>query len=321
MDFIAIALQRGITALLLFVAAGCGRNVKTIPPVLEGISLLGDTLWAVPVPIQGGRERVSRLQEARERLNHTPGNFQAAYDVARYTADLGRFSQAIGLYGDAASMGGLDPRPYARRGELNLLLRRIDRGYSDLRTADRLNTGDPLSDQQVSPSGEMVPRNYQNVIPHLLGIALLVRGDGVRAVESFTQSAAHVETLREAIEATLWFRAGQPGTEFPGTLPTRFRSATNAMIRNATRGVGTGGCPVVTGNLVDGNLVCFVHGSRLLADGRREEAVTAFDLIRRRSHWSTPAYLVAEAALARLQGESDFITRTGTRKGDQGRQR
>jgi hypothetical protein len=46
---------------------GCGRNVKTIPPVLEGISLLGDTLWSVPVPILGGRERVSRLQESATR--------------------------------------------------------------------------------------------------------------------------------------------------------------------------------------------------------------------------------------------------------------
>jgi tetratricopeptide (TPR) repeat protein len=316
---LGVAPQRGIAALLLFVVAGCGRNVKTIPPVLEGISLLGDTLWSVPVPIQGGRERVTRLQEARERLNHTPGNFQAAYDVARYTADLGRFSQAIELYGAAASMGGLDPRPYARRGELYLLLRRIDRATSDLRTADRLNTGGPLSDQQITPGGEMLPRNYQNVIPSQLGIASLVRGEGTRAAEYFKQSSSYVESLREAIQATLWFRASQPGSDFPATLPARFRSAINAMVRNATGGVGTGGCPAVTGNLVDGDLVCFVHGSRLLADGRREEALTAFDIIRRRSHWSTPAHLVAEAALARLQGESDVITKEGTRKGSPGR--
>jgi hypothetical protein len=125
----------------LLALAACGGGVRTIPPVLEGFSLLGDTLWSVPVPVQGGRERVTRLQDARERLNQAPGNFPAAYDVARYTADLGRFSQAIELYGAASSMGGLDPRPYVRRGELYLLLRKIDRAVSDLRTAGRLYGG------------------------------------------------------------------------------------------------------------------------------------------------------------------------------------
>ncbi|HKP30085.1 MAG TPA: hypothetical protein VJU15_11815 [Gemmatimonadales bacterium] len=290
--------------------------MKTIPPTLEGFSLLGDTLWSVPVPVLGGRERVSRLQDARERLNQAPGNFQAAYDVARYTADLGRFSQAIELYGTASSMGGLDPRPYARRGELYLLLRKLDRGLSDLRTAGRLYSGfagDSLAEQQVTATGEMIPRNFSYMIPNLLGIAYSLRGDSARSVDYLNESALHVESLREAIQVTLWFRAAQPHAEFPGTLPTRYRSATTAMIRNSIRLNAAAGCPIITGTMIDGDLECYVHAERLLASGKRDEAVSAFELVRRRSHWSSPAHLAAEAALARLHPDSD--AGVGSRRG------
>ena len=151
--------------------------------------------------------------------------------------------------------------------------------------------------------GEMVPRNFANVISNLLGITSLVRGDNARAAGYFRDGAATVESLREAIQVTLWFRASQPGTEFPTTLPRRFQGATRSMLANATRGTGGNGCAPVTGNLVDGDLVCLVYGSRLLAEGRREEAASAFELIRSRSHWSSPAHLAAEAAIARLVGE------------------
>ena len=188
--------------------------------MLEGISLLGDTLWSVPVPIQGGRERVARLQDARERLNHSPGDFLAAYDLARYTADLGRYSQAITLFGDAAAMGGVDPRPYARRGELYLLLRKIDRGYSDLRTAERLANGDEFDEQQVSNSGEMQPRPFSYAVPHLLGIAGLVRGESTHAAEYFIASrlACHVVAGGDPDHALVPDQPARRG--FPERAPT-----------------------------------------------------------------------------------------------------
>jgi hypothetical protein len=73
------------------------------------------------------------------------------------------------------------------------------------------------------------------------------------------------------------------------------------MIRTSTRGAGTAGCPIITGTMIDGDLACYVHGARVLASGRRDEALAAFELIRRRSHWSSPAHLAAEAALSRLR--------------------
>lgn len=310
----AVALRSVVPVLLVITAAGCARNVKTIPPVLEGISLLGDTLWSVPVPIQGGRERVARLQDARERHNHSPGDFIAAYDVARYTADLGRYTQAITLFGDAAALGGLDPRPYARRGELYLLLRKVERGYSDLRTAERLASGDPFLEQQVTGTGEMQPRALPYMVPHLLGIASLVRGEPARAAEYFGTSAGEVESLREAIQTTLWFRVSRPGADFPSALPTRYRPAVTTLLTNATRGVSPTACPPpVAGSLVDADLLCLGRATRFLADGKREDAVAALDLIRRRSHWSSRAHLAAEAATARLQMGSEAAT-VGDRK-------
>lgn len=303
---------RGILVLGVVVFAACGRNVKTIPPVLQGFSLLGDTLWSVPVPIQGGRERVNRLYEARERRQHSPGEFVAAYDVARYTADLGRYTQAITLYGEAAAMGGFDPRPYARRGELYLLLRKIERGYGDLRTAERLFTGEPVTELQINAGGEMLPRSLSHSIPHLLGIANLVRGEPARAVDYFASSAASVESLRDAIHATLWYRVGRPGPDLPATLPRRFRGGVTAMLANAAREASPPGCPTGTGQMVEPELLCLASAMQLLAQGKRDQALASFDLIRRRSHWSVPAHLVAEATTARLQLEGEAAT--GDRK-------
>ena len=307
----ALRSYRAVIALAVLALTACSRNVKSIPPVLEGISLLGDTLWSVPVPIQGGRERVTRLYEAREQLQRSPGEFQAAYEVARYTADLGRFSKAIVLYGDAAAMGGLDPRPYARRGELYLLLRRIDRGYSDLRIAERLFTGEPKVELQVTNGGDMQPRLLSYSIPHLLGIAALVRGEVPRAIGYFSASASYVESLQGAIHATLWFRVSQPDSAFPPTLPRRFRAATNAMLANASRGATAPACRTGTGPMVDPDLLCLARASRLLAQGKRDEALATFGLIRRRAHWSAEPHLVAEAVTARLMPESEPVPTGG----------
>ncbi len=304
----ALTYCRALLALVVVAFSACSRNVKTIPPVLEGISLMGDTLWSVPVPIQGGRERVNRLYDARERKQRSPGELMPAYDVARYTADLGRYTQAIALYGEAADVGGLDPRPYARRGELYLLLRRIDRGYGDLRTAERLFAGEPAAELQITSGGEMQPRSLSYSIPHQLGIATLVRGEPARAVGYFASSAAVVESLRDAIHATLWYRVSRPGADFPSTLPSRFRGGVTVMVANAARGASPPGCPTGTGQMVEPELLCLAGAMQLLAQGKREQALAVFDLIRHRSHWAVPAHLVAEAATARLQLDGDPMT-------------
>jgi hypothetical protein len=70
---------------------------------------------------------------------------------------------------------------------------------------------------------------------------------------------------------------------------------------------------VITGTMVDANLACYVHGARLLAAGRRDEATAAFELVRSRSHWSSQAHLAAEAALARLKADAE--AGPGTQRG------
>jgi hypothetical protein len=85
------------------------------------------------------------------------------------------------------------------------------------------------------------------------------------------------------------------------------------MIRNSTRGNATAGCPVITGTMVDGDLACYAHGTQLLAAGKRDEALAAFELIMQRSHWSSQAHLAAEAALSRLHVDSE--AGLGSRRG------
>ena len=289
-------------AVLVVLSAACGRNVKTIPPTIEGISLLGDTLWSVPVPIQGGRERVTRLQDARERLARNPGDFLTAYDVARYTADLGRFTQAIEKFGDASALGGLDPRPYARRGELYLLLRRVDRASSDLRTADRLKTGEAYGEQQVM-AGARCFRETSRARCRRCSASLRWCAERMPGPPCTSRKARR--TWARSARRSRQRCGSAPASREPNSPPPcrGGSGAVPSMLANATRGTGSNGCAAIIGNLVDGDLVCLVHASRLLADGRREEAVSAFDLIRSRSHWASTPHLAAEGAIARLVSE------------------
>ena len=144
---------------LVGLVAGCAPSLRLPPPGAEARSLLGDTLWTVPVGVAEGRWRVQRLNAAREDAARRPGNFQPALDVAGHTAGLGRLRQAYELYGEAMLLEPLDPRPRLRRGELLLQLRELMAAREELVVAERLARTRPRAELEPLPDGSVQVRS------------------------------------------------------------------------------------------------------------------------------------------------------------------
>jgi hypothetical protein len=96
-------------------AVACSTAVSTSPPPVpppdaEAISLLGDTLWTLPVEPRRGPRLISQLQMAR---NQAAVPWPPAVDqvnLARRTAGIGRLREAMAMLDQTANVHFYDPR-------------------------------------------------------------------------------------------------------------------------------------------------------------------------------------------------------------------
>src|SRR6185436_18383590 len=84
------------------VATACARPFSqrsiVLPISAQALSLLGDTLWSLPINPEEGPALVEQLNKARNRATSSPLDVNAALVVARRTADLGRLRESVELY-------------------------------------------------------------------------------------------------------------------------------------------------------------------------------------------------------------------------------
>ena len=102
------------------IAAACAqpapRRSIALPISAQALSLLGDTLWSLPISPEDGPELVEQLTKARNRVASSPLDVDAALVVARRTADLGRLRESIDLYNKADQLNPIDPQDSALPG-------------------------------------------------------------------------------------------------------------------------------------------------------------------------------------------------------------
>lgn len=303
------------TMLLILLGLGCARAAFVgVPPSAETVSLLGDTLWSVPVPVPEGRFRVQRLHDARDQVARTPGQLQAALELARATVDLGRLREAIRLYTEAAALGPADPRPFLGRGELHLRLREFDRALSDLRLADRLGGGQRLALVDPRPDGGVRVRSVAFAIPYYLGFLHLLRGDAEAARANLAAAASQADEAEDAARAAFWYAIASPGSDFErvkAVLPAEHQSTPAhpllvllqrpERIGDSNGGDGATSCRPGRPRSEFDATRCYLVGRQYLARNRTDEARMAFAHVRRLPDWSVDVALAAEAALSRLE--------------------
>lgn len=196
-------------ALLLAALPGCAqrtvRYALIAPPTAEAISLLGDTLWTVPLDAQGGPARIKRLTEARTAIAKSPYGLQTQLELARSTAAVGQLRESVQLLTDAAGIYFSDPRIYRYRGELLLWLREPDLAIADLQRAGRLAIGmAPYPETVALPDGRTGFSTMQYQTTLLLGVAMYCRGDFPAARAAFLDAIKWAITADQLAETTLW---------------------------------------------------------------------------------------------------------------------
>ncbi len=156
------------------VLAGCGgapgTDVPDEPPApapaedgVEAVSLLGDPLRRPALDPAFAERQQRLLAEARTRLEANPDDVDALIWVARRTAYLGRFREAIGVLDRGIREHPDEARLYRHRGHRYITLRRFEDAVADLEHAAAL-----IEDaaDSVEPDGLPNPRGVPRTTTH-----------------------------------------------------------------------------------------------------------------------------------------------------------
>ena len=281
----------------------------------EALSLLGDTLWSLPVPPADGPRLVEHLSRARNRLASSPFDVNAALVVARRTADLGRLREAVGLYTKAGELDPTDARIPRYRGEILLQLRELELAQKDFHEAAQRILGKKEESEFVETSEGLLGSTLQFNIYHLLGLTYYIKGDFVRARTTLAEAAKAATTGDDLAAAGIWlfFATRRLGSLDEARLLLR-SLADSAQVTARQPELQLllafrGGVPYdslhlnLHQNLPTERDALFAYGLgfALLLLRREDEAELVFEQVMTYPDWSAVPVLAAEAELARLK--------------------
>ncbi|HKJ02726.1 MAG TPA: tetratricopeptide repeat protein [Longimicrobiales bacterium] len=178
-----------------------------LPEGAEAISFLGDTLFIPTLPEAVQADRLARFQEAEGALESDPEGADALIWMGRRTAYLGRYRDAIDIYGYALTLHPDDARLYRHRGHRYVSVRELDAAIADFRRAVALTRGRP---DEVEPDGQPnalgIPTStLQFNIWYHLGLAYYLKGDFEAAADAYDSCAA-VSVHPDSKVATAYWR-------------------------------------------------------------------------------------------------------------------
>lgn len=319
-------------SLCLLAAAGCNQQPVRLfitSSTAETISLLGDTLYGLPLDPAGGPARVRRIEAAREALRRDSSSLAAWLQLGRRTSEMGRLREAVEVYTSAAGIHFTDPRVWRQRGEVLLRLRYLDKAISDLRKAGLLALNKPkyLETMPGSPSftdslaswADITTLQYQ--IPFLLGFALYCKGDYPAASEVLVHATKTAVTSEELSRALLWLffavrRSGDGSGAARVLSLVKPEWAEEARLPDITLLLAYQGS-FSSDSLrkramtrADGERALFSYGIAyylLLKPEWGADAELWLQRARSGADWSALPYLAAEADLARLRGGPTIV--------------
>ena len=313
-------LVAGGLLLLAGLAACAGRPVRLIvvrSSLAQTVSLLGDTLYSLPLSGAEGPERAKNIDAARAAVARDSTDVNARLRLARSTADLGELREAVALYNRIAEVHFDNPRVFRERGEVLLRLRLLDRAIADLRQAGLLAIGrPPILEAESSLEGAGGFTTVQFRAFFYQGVALYCKGDHAAAYAVLAEAARVSQTTDDRARAILWlfFAARRLGDG---------REGANVLALVQEDWAQRSDLPELALLFAFKGLVAS-DSLRAWAQTRRDEEGTlysyalAYSLMVRPdrtadaelwllqahsgTNWAAMAYLAAEADLARLRG-------------------
>jgi tetratricopeptide (TPR) repeat protein len=289
-----------------------------LPPGVQAISFLGDTLRTLPLSAETKARYETQLAEAKASYDRAPTNADSIIWYGRRLAYLGRIREAIDVYTRGIALYPENAWLYRHRGHRYISVRELDRAAADLERATTLTRGKP---DEAEPDGQPNARNtpigtLQSNIAYHLGLAYYLQGRFERALPIYRRELDEARNDDRRVSTAHWLymslrRLGRDKDAADVLMPIR---RDMNVIENDTYHrlllLYKGELPVdsvltvgPTGEMsVTDATGAYGVGNWHLYNGRRAEAERVFRRILAGGQWGAFGYVAAEAELARMRG-------------------
>jgi tetratricopeptide (TPR) repeat protein len=276
------------------------------PPAIETVSLFGEALYRVPLPVAARTEREARLAVAQAAVDAQPdAAADALLGLGRRLAELGRYRDAVEVFGRGVERFPQDPRFLRHRGQRLITLRRFDLAAADLAKASSLIQGRPDEPEEGAYT-------LQGSLWYYLGIARFLQNDFTGAADAFRESLARAHQPDPQVASSQWLymtlrrlgrgedaaRLLEPITNDMAVLENRpyhwlLLMEKGQMPPEALLGF-------VGQDDLDPATLGYGVGAWYLAAGKQDEAARMFRLVLSRGQWMALGDIAAEAELKRM---------------------
>lgn len=273
---------------------------------------------AVVAPVLSDAARKTfedKLAEARQAHERSPGDADAVIWLGRRTAYLGRYKEAIEIFGAGAEQFPADARFLRHRGHRYISIRCFDEAIRDLERAARLTRGRP---DEVEPDGLPNERNIptttlQSNIWYHLALAHYVKGDLKKALPVWKRCVLMSSNADGLVSSTHWYymtlrrlgRNRQAAKALAAvadnldvienhdyyTLLQLYQGKRSEADLRAALGAES--------NTLSNASLGYGFGNWLLYNGRRDEAMQVFGQITAGNQWASFGFIAAEGELQR----------------------
>ena len=280
------------------------------------VSLLGRPLPLLELEPEVQAERERQLAEAQAAVDANPDDPEALIWLGRRTAYLGRYREAVDIFGRGVERFAKDARFLRHRGHRYLTLRQLDAAEDDLERAGWLVYGQP---DQVEPDGLPNARGIptstlQGNIWYHLGLARYLAGDFRGALAAYQRDLELAKNPDSKVATSYWLyltllRLGRAEEAAAVLAPITadlevienqiyhrlllvFKGELEherVLAESAAGGV----------EALDFATAGYGVGAWYLASGMEEEAYRMFRRVLDGGNWPAFGYLAAEAELAR----------------------
>lgn len=196
-----------IVLLATTVLTSFGRPLS-VGGILQDKKPTGDFMERLspPVSAEAKREMEARLNDARVRYQATPNDPEAIIWLGRRLAYLGRWREAIEIFGEGIKKFPRDARFYRHRGHRYLTLRKFELAVADFENAARLIKGET---DEIEPDGQPNARNIptgtlQFNIWYHLGLAHYLMGNNQKALASYRECLKVSKSNDAMVATTHW---------------------------------------------------------------------------------------------------------------------
>lgn len=288
-----------------------------VPERMEGLSLLGDTLWR-PTLSEAARERLERdLAAARAGVAAAPDNADSLIWLGRRLAYLGRYREAVATFSRGAQQHPTDARFLRHRAHRFLTLRDLEPAIADFTKAAALERGRAdVIEPDGAPNAANIPLSTtQFNIWYHLGLAHFLRGDFSAALAAYDECLKVSQNPDLQVATAYWryLTLRRLDRDAEAAAAVSFATDTLTLLENdgylellllykGDADVSAVMPPTPAGQMDVGNsTTAFGVSMWHLLNGRADQARELWTRIVEGGQWAAFGSLAAEAELARLR--------------------